>query len=100
VEYALNREPRQQDQGPLSTLGLSTVGESTYLLISFTHNRTASDVQITFEGSADLTQWSSAAAETVGNSALSLNAEQVTVRVPVTGLPAYAVRMRLTKSAP
>ena len=98
LEYVYNRDPWQREQSPVMTVNVTSQGGSRALLLSFPHNRNATDVMLTYEGSSDLHTWTVAPSELVSVLVTSSETEQVTVRLP-SSAPAYFVRVRATRTA-
>jgi hypothetical protein len=99
LEYVYNRDPWQREQSPVMTVSVTSQGGGRALLLSFPHNRNATDVMLTYEGSSDLHSWTVAPSELVSVVVTSSETEQVTVRLP-SSAPTYFVRVRATRTAP
>ena len=99
LEYVFNRDPRQREQSPVMTVSVTSQSGSHNLLLSFPHNRNATDVTLTYEGSSNLQTWTVAQSELVSVIVTSSEIEQITVRLP-SSASAYFVRIRATRIAP
>ena len=99
LEYVYNRDPWQREQSPVMTVSVTSQGGGRALLLSFPHNRNATDVMLTYEGSSDLHTWTVAPSELVSVVVTSSENEQVTVRLP-SSASAYFVRVRATRTEP
>lgn len=100
IEYALGRNPKAGDTGTVITTSMGNAAGTNYLFLSFDHNRAASDAQLTFEGSADLKNWSPLALEVVSATPMTFDLERIVVRFPTNGNTAYSIRLRVTRNAP
>ncbi len=90
LEYVFSRDPRLPESSPAMTVSVSRVGDSYSLVLSYSHNRNATDVAVTYETSTDLTTWAAAPAAVIGYVVTSSETEQVTVQWPASAIPYFA----------
>jgi hypothetical protein len=95
VEYTLRTDARWSNEAPVIT-AMANPGNRHYIDVSFPHNRNATDVQISYEGSPNMINWSPVTPEFVMAVVTDFETEEVTVRV-ATPPPAFFVRIRITK---
>ena len=96
-EYVYKRDPWQPEQGSVITQSVIRQGTSYALLVSFQHNRNATDAAVSYESSSDLHNWTPAAPALVTTVVTSSESEQVTARFPASASP-YFVRIRATRN--
>ena len=99
LEYVFNHDPRQPEASPVTAVSVMGSGGGLSLLVSFAHNRNATDVALTYEGSTDLATWTVAPSQVVSTVVTSSETEQITVLLlaPTSG---YFVRIRATRTGP
>lgn len=98
LEYVYNGDPWQPEHSLAPTVSVSSQGIGHNLLLSYSHNRNATDVTLTYESSTDLATWTAAPSEVLSAIVTSSETEQVTVNFPTTAL-AYFVRVRASRNS-
>jgi endonuclease I len=96
LEYVFNHDPWKPDNSSVTTVTVTSQGATHYLYVTYPHNRNATDVSVSYEGSTDLHTWVSTQAQLISAIATSSETEQVTVRISTTA-PAYFVGIRATR---
>ncbi len=82
-EYVYDRDPWQDETVPtMSTTVTSQAGSYSFLL-SFSHNRNATDVLLSYEGTSDFVTWTNLTSQLVSDIVTSSETEQITVAFPV-----------------
>jgi endonuclease I len=103
LEYAFNRDPRQSESSPAVIPSANCQGGTCQLAISYSRNRSATDVAVAYEWSSDLKTWTGAAAQVISAIPTSSETERVTVRLPASAAPYFArigaTRTTLTQPA-
>ena len=95
-EYVENRNPWTAEEVTTMTESITVQNGIYSLLLSFPHNRNATDVVLSYEGTNDFTSWIILSSQLVSSVVTSSEAEQLTVRVAVP-TPAFFVRVRATR---
>jgi endonuclease I len=99
LEYAFNGDPWQPDQALAPTVNVISQGANHTLVLSYSHNRNATDVTLTYESSTDLATWTPASYALLTAIVTSSETEEVTVNFFPTSAPAYFVRVRASRSS-
>ena len=95
LEYLFGTDPRQPGAAPPLTASLVPgAPEGPTLVLSFPHNRFATDVAIYYEASEDLTTWVLVGPNSGTVTVTDFETEQLTVRFPAPAVP-FFVRVRV-----
>ncbi len=95
VKYAMHADPKVA-VGSSPVAGTRQIIQGTsYVYLSFPHNRFATDASVTYESSTTLETWSPVAAEPVSIVTTDFETDHVTVRMPSQGTH-FFVRVRIT----
>ena len=96
LEYVFNRDPWEAEP-PAMTMILANQSGNYSLLVSYQHNRNATDVALSYEGTSDFQTWTPVSPQPVSIVVTSSETEQITVRIPAPGF-SYVVRVRATRT--
>lgn len=97
LEYTFNRNPWLPDQNAVVTVAPGRQGTTNYLYLTFSHNRNATDVTVSFETSTNLQTWTAASPQLISTTAISSEVETITVRFSTTASRLFA-RIRATRN--
>ena len=102
IKYALNLQAFNTGLGGLPTQGMMTLGGTNYLTLSFTQNKSATDITYYTEVSGNLLTWQSGVGFTVkeGPPLDNLNGTQTVLErdlIPMDGSSRRFIRLRVTK---
>ena len=98
-EYVFNGDPWQPDQNLAPIVNVTSQGTNHTLLLSYSHNRNATDVTLTYESSTDLATWTPTSYALITAVVTSSETEEVTVNFFPTSARAYFVRVRASRNS-
>ncbi len=93
LEYIFGHDPWQPDASPALTETVTSQANSHSVVLSFTHNRNATDAAVSYEWSTDLQAWTKVVPTLVSDIVTSSETEEITVRFPASA-SAYFARLR------
>lgn len=96
LEYTLNRNAKLPESTPALSVSRTVIGSAQFVDLVFVRNRHASDVTVSFEGSATMQSWAPVTANVIVSTVLSYTAEERTVRIAAPAGP-YFVRMKVVR---
>lgn len=96
LEYEFNSDPRWPNSAPSITANTVVVGNSRYIDLNFPHNRNATDVAVSYEGSSDFATWTPTPGQLIASSVTDFETDQWRVRIAAPTAP-YFVRIRISK---
>ena len=99
LEYTFNGDPWQPGQSAAVAARLTSQGGTSALIVSYPHNRNATDVAVTYESTSDFQTWTAVSPLATNAVATSSETEQVTVRFPASA-SSYLVLIRATRANP
>jgi len=94
LEYTFHSDPRHPQTTPLLTASVVTIGDNHFLEVIFPHNRFATDVSISYEGSEDCTTWAPLTPDSISAGVTDFETEQWTVRFSAPA-PQFFLRLRV-----
>jgi hypothetical protein len=94
LEYTFRGDPRRAEAVPPVTASSVTIGADRYLVLTFPHNRFATDVSVSYEGSEDCLTWLPVIPDSTTALLTDFETEQWTVSV-LAPPPRFFVRVRV-----
>jgi endonuclease I len=99
LEYLVNGDPWAPQVSAALIASVTSQANSHSVLVTYSRNRNATDVTVSYETSTDLKTWTAAPSQLVSAVVTSSETEQVTVSLPAAA-SGQLVRLRATRSTP
>ncbi len=85
LESFYNRDPRSPEATPPTSMSSTVSGATRNVIITYEHNRFATDTIVTYERSTDLNTWTAAKPAATTITLIDFETEQVTATFPTNG---------------